>query len=175
SLGRGVFASAVYAIVDASAGTLNLARAGHTPAVLIRDRSREDGGRWLLRGDGLALGLDRNGALFRRSIVEQTIQLAPGDTIVLYTDGLVEARDAGGHEYGYDRLASFVETHAHEGAIDLRDALLAEHRSWSDSDDPLDDTTFVVLHWRGRGESVPPSDITDGAPLTEQHAYPDLA
>ena len=172
SLGRGVFASAVYAVVDAKEGTLALARAGHTPAVLVRDRERPDGGTWLLRGDGLAIGLDRRGATFRRTLREQCVRLAPGDTLVLYTDGLVEARDAEGQEYGYDRLAAFVEAHAHVGALDLRDLLLAEHRAWSGSDEPDDDTTFVVVRWTGRGAPVAPADVSAGPPLTERPAFP---
>lgn len=171
SLARGVFVSAAYAVLDADAGTLALARAGHTPAVLVRDRDRADGGRWLLRGGGLAIGLDRGGTLFRQSLCEQTLQLAPGDTLLLYTDGLVEARDGGGTEYGYDRLAAFVEAHAHEGALDLRDRLLAEHRAWSGSDEPDDDTTFVVIRWAGRGESVAAVDVSAGPPVSERPAF----
>ncbi|MEM1115938.1 MAG: PP2C family protein-serine/threonine phosphatase [Bacteroidota bacterium] len=171
SLGRGDFVSASYAVLDAEAGTLAVARAGHTPAVLVRDRSRRDGGRWLLRGDGLAIGLDRTGTLFRQTLREQTVALAPGDTVVLYTDGLVEARDANGEEYGYDRLLDFVARHAHVDALDLRDLLLAEHRSWAGSDEAEDDTTFVVVRWTGRGETVPVADLTDGPPLTERPAF----
>ena len=173
SFGRGVFASAVYAVLDAEAGTLALARAGHTPAVLVRDGDRPDGGRWLLRGDGLAIGLDRDGALFRRTLREQAVALAPGDTLVLYTDGLVEARDAAGEEYGYDRLAAFVERHAAAGADGLRDRLLAERRRWSGHDDPDDDTTLVVVRWTGRGASPPPADTSAGPPVVERPAFPD--
>ena len=171
SLGRGVFVSASYAVLDAQAGTLALARAGHTPAVLVRDRARPDGGRWLLRGGGLAIGLDRTGGLFRQSLTEQRVALAPGDTLVLYTDGLVEARAPDGEEYGYDRLAAFVERHAHEGALDLRDRLLAEHRAWSGSAEPDDDTTFLVVRWTGRGREVAPADVSAGPPVTERPAF----
>ena len=172
SLGRGVFASAVYAVLDADAGTLALARAGHTPTLLVRDRDRPDGGRWLLRGDGLAIGLDRRGDLFRQTLVEQTVRLAPGDTVVLYTDGLVEARNEAGQEYGYDRLAAFVDAQRGADAATLRDRLLAEHRAWAGRDEPDDDTTFVVVRWTGRGATVAPADVANGPPVTERPAFP---
>ncbi len=172
SLGRGVFTSAVYAVIDAHAGTLALARAGHTPTVLVRDADRADGGRWLLRGDGLAIGLDRRGDLFRQTLVEQTIRLAPGDTVLLYTDGLVEARDPSGQEYGYDRLAAFVEAQRGASAEALRQRLLDEHGRWSGSDEPGDDTTFVVIRWTGRG-TAPPAHTGGGPPVTERPAFPD--
>ncbi len=172
SLGRGDFASAAYAVLDADAGTLALARAGHTPAVLVRHRDRRDGGRWLLRGGGLAIGLDRAGVLFRQTLREQTIHLAPGDTVVLYTDGLVEARDASGEEFGYDRLALFVEEHQDADAPALRDLLLDRLRAWTDGGEPDDDTTLLVLRWDGRGHDLPPADISAGPPIFEHPAFP---
>lgn len=172
SLGRGDFASAVYAVLDAEAGTLALARAGHTPAVLVRSRQRPDGGRWLLRGDGLAIGLDRGGALFRRTLQEQTVRLAAGDVVVLYTDGLVEARNEAGEEFGYDRLAAVVEEHQDAGADALRDRLLAELHTWTGSGEPDDDTTLLVLRWTGRGTDLPPADVTAGPPISERPAFP---
>ena len=171
SLGRGDFVSATYAVLDAQAGTLALARAGHTPAVLARSADRPDGGAWLLRGDGLAIGLDRDGATFRRALCEQTVALAPGDTLVLYTDGLVEARDADGAEYGYDRLAAFVARHQAADADDLRDRLVAEHRAWLGASEPDDDTTLVVVRWLGRG-GPEPAPSPSAPPVTERPAFP---
>ena len=171
SLGRGDFVSATYAVLDAKAGTLALARAGHAPAVLARDPARPDGGAWLLRGDGLAIGLDREGALFRRSLCEQTVHLAPGDTVVLYTDGLVEARDADGEEYGYGRLAAFVARHRDRDADALRDLLLGEYEAWAGGAEPDDDTTFVVVRWVGRGGPPPPPSAAS-PPVTERPAFP---
>ena len=85
----------------ASAGTLAIARAGHCPALMIR----RDGTTEYLRPDGLALGLDRSG-LFGKTLQEAKVNLAPGDVCLLYTDGVVEARNASGEQYGYDRLAA---------------------------------------------------------------------
>ena len=178
SLQRGVFVSLVYAVLDPGAGRLTLARAGHCPPVLARDAARTDGGRWLLRPGGLALGLG-SGALFRSALREQTVQLAPGDTVALYTDGLVETRDAGGAEYGYSRLAAAVAAMRHTSALDIRDHLLAEHAAWSGGAEALDDIALVILRWTGTDAHAPPAAADaahpSGAPLTERPAFPDLA
>ena len=180
SLQRGAFVSATYAVIDAEKGTVSLARAGHCPAILSRDAARPDGGRWLLRGDGLAIGLDRPGRLFRQTLREQTVALAPGDALVLFTDGLVEARNPAGEEFGYDRLADAVARHRHrltsaDGADTriagrLRDALLADARAWADGREFDDDVTVFVITWPGRGD-VPPA--TARPPVTEHNALAD--
>ena len=171
SLGRGAFVSAVYAVVDAEAGTVAVGRAGHCPPILARDPARPDGGRWLLRGGGLAIGLDR-GPRFRQLLREQAVTLAPGDALVLYTDGVVEVRDPDGEEYGYERMADFVAAHRHLSALELRDALLAEHRSWAQGADPLDDLTLLVLKWDGRPDVAVPSPMPGPSPITDRPAFP---
>src|SRR5690606_37698681 len=108
SLGKNDFITAVYDVLPLAEGTLTLARAGHCPVAL----ARADGSVELLRSGGLGLGLDR-GPLFRRALQEQTLALQPGDTLVLYTDGLVEARNRAGEEFGYERLARTLAHHAH--------------------------------------------------------------
>ena len=169
SLAAGVFVSLVYAVLDTETGQLTLARAGHCPPVLARDDARADGGRWLLRPGGLALGLG-SGALFRRTLREQVVHLAPGDTVALYTDGLVEARDAGGAEYGYDRLADAVARQRHTSALDIRDALLADLAAWSDGAEAADDVAVVVVRWTGADASRPAP--AGGPPVSETDAFP---
>ena len=162
SLKRGAFVSAIYGVLDSQAGTLALARAGHCPALLVR-RDGATGERTTdyLRPDGLALGLDRTG-LFRRTMQEEKVHLAPGDVCVLFTDGVVEARRPDGEAFGYERLA---ETAARlcprEGACDpaaIRDELLASVASFTGSTETDDDVTLVVVAWDGR------SDRASGAP-----------
>ncbi|MFN3597876.1 MAG: PP2C family protein-serine/threonine phosphatase [Rubricoccaceae bacterium] len=172
SLPRGAFVSALYAVVDGAAGTLTLARAGHCPALL----ARADGVR-TLRPPGLALGLDA-GPLFERTLGEEQLALAPGDVLVLYTDGLTEARHTGpqsddrqsddrqsddrqsddrqsddrqsdGEEFGHERLARTLAAHRHLPADALRDALLDAHYAFAGHDAPADDVTLVVLRWDG--------------------------
>ena len=148
SLKRGAFVSAIYGVLDAAAGTLSLARAGHCPALLVR----RDGTTRYVRPDGLALGLDR-GPLFKRTLAEEKLDLAAGDAVVLFTDGLVEARRASGEAYGYDRLAEAASRLCpREGACDpraLRDDLLADVAHFTGLPETDDDVTLVVVAWDG--------------------------
>ncbi len=144
SLGKNAFITAVYGVMDTTAGTFTLARAGHCPVA----HAHADGTVDLLRVGGLGLGLDR-GPLFRRSLKEQQIALQPGDAFVLYSDGLVETRDRAGDEYGYDRLAAAVAKHRDLGPDALRDALLHDLYRFAGHDEWDDDLTLVIVKWEG--------------------------
>lgn len=144
-LDKNVFISVVYGVLDLEAETFVLARAGHCPAAMI---SLTGEARYL-RSRGLGLGLDRGG-LFRRTLAEERIALQPGDVFVLYTDGIVESRNAAGEEYGYERLLQVLADHRHEDAADLHNLLLEDlNRFMGDACDYDDDMTLVVLKWHG--------------------------
>jgi serine phosphatase RsbU (regulator of sigma subunit) len=90
----------VLAQFDAGSGRLEWVLRGHPPPVLIRDR------KWvktltLKPGLPMGIGLDR-------PVDVGTVQLEPGDRLLFYTDGVTEARDADGTEFGLDRLVDFV-------------------------------------------------------------------
>jgi len=80
---------------------MRFCRAGHEPPLLIH----VDGEVEQLPGAGLAVGLDE-GPLFDEMLEECEIQLQQGDLIALYTDGITEAVNPTGEEFGRDRLAS---------------------------------------------------------------------
>ena len=65
--------------------------------------------------------------------------LQPGDVFVLYTDGLVESRNAEGHEYGYDRLLEALRHHRHEDAADLHAAVVEDLNSFLGGQPDYDD------------------------------------
>ncbi|MFD0355268.1 SpoIIE family protein phosphatase [Streptomyces sp. NPDC127110] len=121
-LTKQVTATAVCGLYDPRTRVLRWARAGHLPPVLVR----KDGARAFPLIDGLLLG-----ALPDVTYAEGEIRLEPQDTLLMFTDGLVERRDASVQ----DSLADLLHT-AGAGAGDLDgrlDALLTE--SWSDTDD----------------------------------------
>jgi sigma-B regulation protein RsbU (phosphoserine phosphatase) len=73
----------------------------------------------------------------------QTIE--PGEMLVLYTDGVTEAQNPKGEEYGRDRLAREVKTNRHLNARDLIAALHKEVINWTDGLGATDDVTFFVI------------------------------
>jgi sigma-B regulation protein RsbU (phosphoserine phosphatase) len=89
--------------LDAETGVLRYVNAGHNPP-LLWDAARRTV-RWL-KPTGPALGL-----LPSPTYRTEAVQLHPGDVVVLYTDGLVEARDAAGEGFGEERLADYVRRH----------------------------------------------------------------
>jgi len=116
---------------------LRYASAGHNPAALLRAGASEV--EWI-RTKGVALGLRRR-AVFE----ESSLRLAPGDCLVLYTDGVTEAVNTRNEDFGEARLAEGILRHrAHDAAGMLR-ALVAEVCDFAGEATQHDDITMVVL------------------------------
>ena len=135
-----VFVTMIFAILDLSRHTLVFARAGHEPLVAY---SRQSGGMRLLAPDGIALGLveDQIFSVIR----DQEVPLEDGDVAILYTDGVIEAMDERGHEYGQERFLDMLRTHAESAAEDLIHALVTDVRQFARGGRQSDDITLVAL------------------------------
>jgi serine phosphatase RsbU (regulator of sigma subunit) len=144
NLERKAFISVLYAIYDPTASTVTLARAGHCPMIRISGAEHE-----LIRPNGLGLGLTE-GDLFETSTEERTLRLRHGDVCIFYTDGITEARNTEGEEFGYERLVNLArEIHAFS-AREIQDRILSEIRAYCGKAGFEDDLTLVVVKWRGR-------------------------
>jgi len=143
------FVALLCACVEAREGRLWFANAGLTPP-LVR---RRDGSFEELSQSGVLLGVTPQAAY-----ADACVELGPGDVIVIYTDGLSEARH-GDELFGTRRLREVVDAHAGRGASDLLRGLLDAAQAFADQ--PLDDVTVVVLKQiarpagRGRAGSDP--------------------
>jgi sigma-B regulation protein RsbU (phosphoserine phosphatase) len=78
---------------------------------------------------------------------DQTLQLHPGDLMILYTDGLIEARNEAGKPFGFERLAELVERHRTDSAHLLQRQILARLRRWRARNE--DDVTVIVVRCQG--------------------------
>jgi serine phosphatase RsbU (regulator of sigma subunit) len=133
-----MFVTCLYAVLDPALGRLRFANAGHNlPYVATADGVTE------LRATGMPLG-----AMPGMTYEENEAHLAPGDSVLLHSDGLVEAHAPSGEMFGFPRLRKIVENSS--GGENLIDECLAELREFTGRDwEQEDDITLVTL-WRDR-------------------------
>lgn len=139
-----MFISLFYAVIEGDSGLVRLARAGHDPALLYRAAERTV---TLLKPPGLALGIDE-GDVFERVTRVEEIQLNPGDCLLFHTDGVKEAVDAAGEEFGMDRLREAFREGASLGAEATVLAVERELARFAGDAPQMDDVTLVALEKR---------------------------
>lgn len=138
---RGHFVSMFFGVLDTRQLTLTFARAGHNPGIWFRAQPRQI--EWLELG-GLALGLD-SGAIFETVLNEQTVQLAPGDVLIFYTDGFSEARNAAWEEFGEHRLVDSLKRNHELPARNIIQNILFELNTFIKGQPQQDDMTMVAV------------------------------
>ncbi len=147
----GQFVTAAYLFLDLDTRTAVYSNAGHPPLLLWSSSQRQV--REFQEG-GLLLG-------FRPSAEYPVTELPlePGDRLLLYTDGILEAPDRAGDFFGSDRLKESLAAHPRLSADRFAEALLDRLASWCSRRALDDDVTLVVvdLHGEkdGRGDSLP--------------------
>jgi sigma-B regulation protein RsbU (phosphoserine phosphatase) len=110
--------------------------AGHNPPMLID----VDGTAHFEERGGVPLGMFRDSRYY-----EYYATIAPGQILVLYTDGVTEATNPGGEEYGRDRLAEAVRNARDLPAREMIDVLHRDLMTWTDGQGAGDDVTFFIL------------------------------
>jgi len=135
SLKPNQFVSAFYGVLDLERRRFTYSNAGHHPAIVLRP----DGQVRLLSSGGTVLGI-LDGTTYN----ERVIDLVPGDILLLYTDGVVEAENEAEEMFGRQRLEDFVRANAAMSARELCEQLCAELTRFSRRAYPEDDTTIVV-------------------------------
>lgn len=136
SIERNQFVTAFYGILDASNRSLSFSNAGHNPAMLLDAQGRV---RFMERG-GLPLGMFRDSRYH-----EYYLSIEPGEILVLYTDGVTEAMNPKGEEFGRERLAQSVKANSHLSARELISAVHSDVNEWTDGQGAHDDATFFVI------------------------------
>ena len=147
---RSTFISLIYGIIDAELCCFTFCRAGHCPAYYYNaglDVVQR------LEPRGLGIGLDA-GSIFEKTLETMRIDLLPGDAFLLYTDGVTEARNPAGEEFGEERLAVAFEEVKEKNPQEIKKYILHRIYSFFDGANAYDDLTFLVIKAGMRNDHV---------------------
>ncbi|HYF01096.1 MAG TPA: SpoIIE family protein phosphatase [Planctomycetota bacterium] len=140
---KGMFVTAMYAILDKRTNELKVASAGHNPMVVWRASSNQV---QLVNPNGIALGFDK-GPVFERTVKEERIALGRGDRIVMYTDGTVEAMNEANQEFGDDKFFGLVKQLATRDSNQMLNLLVKSLDEHKGNAPQSDDITIVTLRY----------------------------
>ncbi len=129
------FATALIAVLEPDSGVVRYANAGHNPALIVRG----EGAIEQLWATGVPLGM-----LADADYVVEQARLGPGDSMVIYTDGVTEARNPGDEEYGIRRLEAVCRNNRAQSATALARAIASDLDAFTESTAYEDDRTIVV-------------------------------
>lgn len=129
------FITLLYCLVDCRAGRLSYANAGHNAGILVRK-------------SGATARLERGGAVLgpfpERSYEQGEVEIRPGDRVLLFTDGITEARNEAGEEFGEERLIRLAVDNRALDACELQEVVTRAVSDYA-RDSFHDDATLVVL------------------------------
>lgn len=140
-LDKNSFITAAYYIIDRKTGTIEFSRAGHCPT-LYYDESKNTANYFY--GIGLGLGIIRNNEFYRYVNIDK-IKYNPKDILVLFTDGITEARNNNQEEFGYDRLKNLIVENAALTPVEIKDAIVQAMYSFCGTNAPEDDSTLIII------------------------------
>lgn len=136
-----MFVSMTYLVLQADSPEITFARAGHTLPLLWR---KSTGQVEELKSGGLAVGIDK-GDVFERVTKNVTFTMEPGDCLLLYTDGVNEALDGKGLEFGEKRIQKGLAKHALEGPESVVNHLVQDVDKFLGGRRSHDDITLIAV------------------------------
>ena len=136
-------------IIDKKSKTIEFSRAGHCPT-LYYDSKKE--AMTYFTNQGLGLGILRNDD-FHNYIEINKQPYVPGDIMILYTDGITEASNSKGDEYGYDRLKDTILPHVKQNPETIQKRLIEDLYSFTGTEFIDDDYTTLILKFKEEPES----------------------
>lgn len=139
-MGEDMFITIAYMILDPAARRLTVARAGHEPPLLCRGGKLSE-----IAPPGMAVGID-SGELFDSVLADCVQPLQAGDAVVVYTDGVTEAQDPGGREFGREPLEEAILASAPAGAQAIADAIVGRLERFRGPAEQNDDITLISLY-----------------------------
>ena len=137
-----MFVTMFYAVFDPATGELAYANGGHNPPIIVHPDGRST---VLPQTDGIALGIMPD-----FEFAQNEITLSPGDTLVLYTDGVTEAMNSSGEEFEMDRLRAVFAGAQWGDARRANQAVFDAVHAFAGEAPQFDDITCLTLLYSGR-------------------------
>jgi serine phosphatase RsbU (regulator of sigma subunit) len=132
----GLFVTVFYAILDPATGVMTYANAGHNPPLMMMN----NGNTQLLNRTGTPIGI------FEEAAWEQAqVQFNSGDSLVIYTDGVIDAQNQNEEHYGETRLLDCVQSKGGKSAASYLQGILDDVHSFAGGSPQFDDITLMVL------------------------------
>ncbi len=137
------FVSVVFANFNVRTGIVKIARGGHCPIVLLKNGLIN-----YLRPSGIALGFNCN-ELFENNLEEVHLKFDRNDLLILYTDGVTEARNKNLEEFGTERLNEILIKHHHLSSGEILQNLIKNISLFSQDFPQHDDITMLAIKYKG--------------------------
>ena len=137
---EGMFVTIFYAVLELETGVLTFSSAGHDDALLLTGPDSCEALHYM----GPAIGL-----FDFSEFPTATRNLAPGDTMLLWSDGITEAFNIDGRVYGPERLVKLLKRRQYSGALDIVTAIENEVSRFAEGTEQSDDITCVAMRFRG--------------------------
>jgi sigma-B regulation protein RsbU (phosphoserine phosphatase) len=137
----GMFVTLYYVGLEPGSWVLACVNAGHNPPLHLRISDRTV---LALPRGGMPLGIQEACALS-----EVRVELSRGDTLLLYTDGVIDAESAQGEFYGLPRLTDTMEKSGHQSAAEMVEAIGGSVGAFAAGRPPFDDLTMVAVKYVG--------------------------
>jgi len=136
-----MFISMAYLVLDLQTKKITLCRAGHDAPMLYSAKEKTV---TKINPPGMALGID-SGDVFDRITRDFSVEMEPGDCLILYTDGVTEALDSKGFEFGMKQMILSIQASAPEGAAGIVKRLTDDLRDFIGTYPQNDDITLIAI------------------------------
>jgi len=144
SLDKTSFVTISYFILDRTKKQVEFARAGHCPTLYFNKSENKAN---YFTNKGLGLGIVRSDD-FAKYVQPREFAYNPGDILILYTDGITEAKNFKGEEFGYDRLADIITKYATKNPQALQKTIISELYEFCGQTDLDDDYTTIIVKFK---------------------------
>ncbi len=143
-LDKSSFITTTYFDINTERNTFSFSRAGHCPGLMYCAKNNNVE---FLQSDGMGLGILRNSS-YNKYVVESTVHYSKGDTLLLYTDGIIEAKNKKGALFGDERLKASFEKYCTEKPNRIKEGIQNDLADFIGDFEIDDDYSLMIIQFK---------------------------